>query len=364
MASVSLKHVSKIYPGDVLAVDDFTLDIPHGCFLVFVGPSGCGKSTTLRMIAGLEDISEGELYIGDKLVTNTHARERNISMVFQSYALFPHLSVYDNIAFGLKLRKTPKEELNRLVTEAAQSLGIADLLKRKPKTLSGGQRQRVALGRAIVRNPDVFLLDEPLSNLDASLRHTMRSELVALHKKLDTTFIYVTHDQVEAMSMGDQIVVMDKGKIMQVDSPQNLYHKPQNLFVAGFIGTPPMNFLSAGLDKIGNDFCLRIANTTLPLPTNIASASKLNEHSGQVCTLGIRPEDLFLTNEASTKHSLSCRVAFVEQLGDKSYVSLHFGQSLISVKASEDISLIPDATQSVGIHLENMHLFNEAGQRI
>lgn len=363
MADVSLKHVKKIYPGNVVAVEDFSLFIPHGSFLVFVGPSGCGKSTTLRMIAGLEEISEGELYIGGNLVNEVSARDRNISMVFQNYALFPHLSVYDNIAFGLKLRKTPKEELDSLVQEAAASLGIGDLLNRKPKTLSGGQRQRVALGRAMVRKPDVFLLDEPLSNLDASLRHAMREELTTLHKKLDTTFIYVTHDQVEAMSMGDMIVVMNKGKIMQVDSPQNLYHTPQNVFVASFMGTPAMNFLKAGLEKGDNGYFLCVGNVKIPLPVEQFPANKLDAYLGQVLTLGIRPEDLNFA-DAHQGHTLPCEVTLIEDLGDKSYVSVHFGQEVIRVKTLSNPPFTVGEQQQLAINLTRLHLFDQEEARI
>ena len=245
MASVTLKNVYKIYSGGVTAVTDFCLDIEDKEFIILVGPSGCGKSTTLRMIAGLEEISKGELYIGDQLANDIAPKDRDIAMVFQNYALYPHMTVYDNMAFGLKLRKTPKDEIKRRVEEAARILDISHLLDRKPKALSGGQRQRVALGRAIVRDPKVFLLDEPLSNLDAKLRAQMRTEIAKLHKRLGTTFIYVTHDQTEAMTMGDRIVVMKDGFIQQVDTPQNLYDLPVNEFVAGFMGSPQMNFIDA-----------------------------------------------------------------------------------------------------------------------
>ena len=245
MASLSFKHIYKKYPGGVTAVSDFCLEIKDKEFLILVGPSGCGKTTTLRMIAGLEEISDGELFIGDRLVNDVAPKDRDIAMVFQNYALYPHMTVFDNMAFGLKLRKTPKEEIKRRVEEAARILDITHLLDRRPKALSGGQKQRVALGRAIVRNPQVFLLDEPLSNLDAKLRASMRTELTKIHQRVGTTFVYVTHDQVEAMTMATRIVVMKDGLIQQVDTPQNLYDKPVNLFVAGFIGTPQMNFLNA-----------------------------------------------------------------------------------------------------------------------
>ncbi len=256
MASLTLKNIYKVYAGGVTAVSDFNLDIEDKEFIVLVGPSGCGKSTTLRMVAGLEEITDGELYIGDKLVNDVAPKDRDIAMVFQNYALYPHMTVYDNMAFGLKLRKTPKQEIDRRVKEAAKILDIEHLLTRltrKPKALSGGQRQRVALGRAIVREPKVFLMDEPLSNLDAKLRVQMRTEITKLHQRLQTTFIYVTHDQTEAMTMGSRIVVMKDGFIQQVDTPQNLYDYPTNLFVAGFIGTPQMNFFTVTLEKRGTD---------------------------------------------------------------------------------------------------------------
>ena len=245
MSNLSLRHIYKIYTGNVTAVKDFNLEIEDKEFIVFVGPSGCGKSTTLRMIAGLEEISQGEIYIGDKLVNDMAPKDRDIAMVFQNYALYPHMTVYDNMAFGLKLRKMPKDEIKQKVTDVAKVLDIEHLLDRKPKALSGGQRQRVALGRAIVRNPKVFLMDEPLSNLDAKLRVQMRTEIAKLHHKLQTTFIYVTHDQTEAMTMGTRIVVMKDGLAQQVDTPHNIYEHPVNMFVAGFIGSPQMNFMEA-----------------------------------------------------------------------------------------------------------------------
>ena len=249
MASLSLRHVTKAYPNGFVAVKDFNLEIADKEFIIFVGPSGCGKSTTLRMIAGLEDISSGELYIDGKLVNDVEPKDRDIAMVFQNYALYPHMTVYDNMAFGLKLRKTPKDEIDKLVQEAARILDLSHLLDRKPKALSGGQRQRVAMGRAIVRNPKVFLMDEPLSNLDAKLRGQMRIEISKLHQRLQATIIYVTHDQTEAMTLGTRIVVMKDGVVQQVDSPQNLYDKPCNKFVAGFIGAPQMNLIDAVVGK-------------------------------------------------------------------------------------------------------------------
>ena len=274
MASLSFKHIYKKYPGGVTAVSDFCLEIKDKEFLILVGPSGCGKTTTLRMIAGLEEISDGELFIGDRLVNDVAPKDRDIAMVFQNYALYPHMTVFDNMAFGLKLRKTPKEEIKRRVEEAARILDITHLLDRRPKALSGGQKQRVALGRAIVRNPQVFLLDEPLSNLDAKLRASMRTELTKIHQRVGTTFVYVTHDQVEAMTMATRIVVMKDGLIQQVDTPQNLYDKPVNLFVAGFIGTPQMNFLNATLEQSGSDVYLVIGSSRIKLPAEKANDSE------------------------------------------------------------------------------------------
>ena len=273
MASLSLKNIYKVYPNGFNAVKDFNLEIEDKEFIIFVGPSGCGKSTTLRMIAGLEDISSGELWIGDKLVNDVEPKDRDIAMVFQNYALYPHMSVYDNMAFGLKLRKVPKEKIDKAVHEAAKILDIEHLLDRKPKALSGGQRQRVAMGRAIVREPKVFLMDEPLSNLDAKLRVQMRVEISKLHQRLQTTIIYVTHDQTEAMTLGTRIVVMKDGVIMQVDSPQKLYNQPNNLFVAGFIGSPQMNFIDAQCVVEGAKAFLKFDKYQVELPE--AKAKKL-----------------------------------------------------------------------------------------
>ena len=278
MANLSLKHIYKVYPNGTKAVNDFNMQIEDKEFIVFVGPSGCGKSTTLRMIAGLEEISAGELKIGDVVVNGLEPKDRDIAMVFQNYALYPHMTIYDNIAFGLQMRKVPKDEIDRRVREAAEILGITDYLKKKPKEMSGGQRQRVALGRAIVREPKVMLLDEPLSNLDAKLRTQMRSEIVKLHKKLQTTFIYVTHDQVEAMTMGTRIVVMKDGFIKQIDTPKNLYKYPANKFVAGFIGTPQMNFFEGTILKDGDRVCINFANSQAQLNVPYSAITKLNTH--------------------------------------------------------------------------------------
>ena len=297
MASLSFKHIYKKYPGGVTAVSDFTLEVKDKEFIILVGPSGCGKTTTLRMIAGLEEITEGELFIGDRLVNDIAPKDRDIAMVFQNYALYPHMTVFDNMAFGLKLRKTPKEEIKRRVEEAARILDITHLLERRPKALSGGQKQRVALGRAIVREPKVFLLDEPLSNLDAKLRAQMRTELTKIHQKLGTTFVYVTHDQVEAMTMATRIVVMKDGLIQQVATPQNLYDLPVNVFVAGFIGTPQMNFVNCRLEKekATEDFYFVFGQNRLKLPPDKAAEAKdgvLKDYIGKEVIIGIRPECL------------------------------------------------------------------------
>ena len=328
MAGLSLKGINKIYPSGVQAVFDFCLDIRDKEFIVLVGPSGCGKSTTLRMIAGLEEISSGELYIDGKLVNDVVPKDRDIAMVFQNYALYPHMSVYDNMAFGLKLRKVPKEIIDQKVKQAAQILGITDYLSRKPKALSGGQRQRVALGRTIVREPKVFLLDEPLSNLDAKLRASMRTEISKLHTRLATTFIYVTHDQIEAMTMGTRIVVMKDGFMQQVDTPQNLYDYPINLFVASFIGTPQMNFFkdSTLTSEDGKVFVNFVGGNKILLPESMRARIKnLNEYldTDKKITLGVRPEDihqdqLFISNSPDTV--VAARIEVIEKLGAETQI--------------------------------------------
>ncbi|MBQ9728621.1 MAG: sn-glycerol-3-phosphate ABC transporter ATP-binding protein UgpC [Clostridia bacterium] len=328
MSGLLLKNIDKVYPNGVQAVFNFCLDIHDKEFIVFVGPSGCGKSTTLRMIAGLEEISDGELYIDGKLMNEVVPKDRDIAMVFQNYALYPHMSVYDNMAFGLKLRKVPKEIIDQKVRAAAEILSITDYLSRKPKALSGGQRQRVALGRTIVREPKVFLLDEPLSNLDAKLRASMRTEISKLHTRLATTFIYVTHDQIEAMTMGTRIVVMKDGFMQQVDTPQNLYDYPINLFVAGFIGTPQMNFFkeSTLTSENGKVYVNFIGNNKIALPKTIVSRIKnINEYldTGKLITMGVRPEDIhqdqmFIANSPETV--VKARVEVIEKLGAETQV--------------------------------------------
>ena len=366
MANVSLRGVYKIYDGGVTAVKDFNLEIADKEFIIFVGPSGCGKSTTLRMIAGLEDISQGELYLGDMLANDVAPKDRDIAMVFQNYALYPHMTVYDNMAFGLKLRKTPKEEIKRRVEEAARILGIEQYLDRKPKALSGGQRQRVAMGRAIVRDPKVFLLDEPLSNLDAKLRTAMRTEISKLHKRLGTTFIYVTHDQTEAMTMADRIVVMKDGFIQQVDTPQNLYERPCNQFVAGFMGTPQMNFLDAIVEVSGETAYLNVAGHSIPLPP--AKSKKLIEggYDGRSVTFGIRPEDVhdepeFL--ERSEESIIEAQVEITELMGNEIYIYLNIeGTSAI---ARVDPSSTAEAGEVIEIafDVEKIHIFDKETER-
>ena len=321
MASITFKHVNKTYPGNVTVVPDLNLEIQDKEFVILVGPSGCGKSTTLRMIAGLEDISSGELYIGDRLVNDVAPKDRDIAMVFQNYALYPHMTVYKNIAFGLIQKKVPKDEIDRRVHEAARALDLEHLLNRKPKALSGGQRQRVSLGRAMVRNPAVFLLDEPLSNLDAKLRTAMRSEISRLHKRLQTTFVYVTHDQTEAMTMGDRIVVMKDGIIQQNDAPQVLYDYPCNLFVAGFIGSPQMNFLDAVIVKDGSGYAAQVCGTTVALPARMNEA--VAPYAGKAVMLGIRPEDVIAADsgDASAPGAMTSTVEIAELMGAE--ISLH-----------------------------------------
>lgn len=341
MSGLLLKDINKVYPGGNQAVFNFCLDIRDKEFIVFVGPSGCGKSTTLRMIAGLEEITSGELYIDGKLVNDVVPKDRDIAMVFQNYALYPHMSVYDNMAFGLKLRKVPKEVIDEKVKAAAEILGITDYLSRKPKALSGGQRQRVALGRTIVREPKVFLLDEPLSNLDAKLRAQMRTEISKLHVRLATTFIYVTHDQIEAMTMGTRIVVMKDGFMQQVDTPQNLYDYPINLFVAGFIGTPQMNFFkdSTITQEGGKHYINFIGGNKIVLPKTMVSKIKNLEdyvNTGKSVTLGVRPEDiheddLFISNSPETL--VKARIDVIEKLGAETqiYCDLDFESDKNSV---------------------------------
>jgi len=326
MAGVTFKGIYKVYPGGVTAVNNFNLDITDKEFIILVGPSGCGKSTTLRMVAGLEEITDGELYIGDKLMNDVAPKDRDIAMVFQNYALYPHMTVYENMAFGLKLRKMPKAEIERRVEDAAKSLGIEILLSRKPKALSGGQRQRVALGRAIVREPKVFLMDEPLSNLDAKLRVAMRTEISKLHRRLNTTFIYVTHDQTEALTMGTRIVVMKDGFIMQVDSPMNLYNNPSNTFVAGFIGSPQMNFFEGRLRRgtDGKVYCVFDNDMRIEIPEERVRLIKDESYIGGAdIIMGIRPENMHDDPEyvaANPQAVIEAKVNVIEQMGAETFL--------------------------------------------
>jgi len=367
MASLSLKNIQKVYPNGFVAVKDFNLEIEDKEFIIFVGPSGCGKSTTLRMIAGLEEISQGELWIGDKLVNDVEPKDRDIAMVFQNYALYPHMSVYDNMAFGLKLRKTPKAEIDKLVHEAAKILDIEHLLDRKPKALSGGQRQRVAMGRAIVRNPKVFLMDEPLSNLDAKLRVQMRIEISKLHQRLETTIIYVTHDQTEAMTLGTRIVVMKDGVIQQVDTPQNLYEKPQNLFVAGFMGSPQMNFLDATVKVTGETANLEIGGHSIPLPP--AKSKKLIEggYDGKVVTFGIRPEDVYDSEmfiETSPQSVFESTVKVYELLGAEVFLYFDLADFPITARVDSRTTSRPGDTIKFALDIEKIHVFDKETEQV
>ena len=361
MASISLQHIYKIYPGDVTAVKDFNLEIADKEFIILVGPSGCGKSTTLRMIAGLEEISKGELYIGDRLVNDVPPKDRDIAMVFQNYALYPHMTVYKNMAFGLELRKTPKDEIDKRVREAAKVLDIEHLLDRKPKALSGGQRQRVALGRAMVRNPAVFLLDEPLSNLDAKLRTSMRTEIIKLHQKLATTFIYVTHDQTEAMTMGDRIVVMKDGIVQQVDTPQHLYDLPCNMFVAGFIGSPQMNFLDATLNKDGNSYWIDLSGDKIVLPAEKTADGKLDAYVGKAVKAGVRPEDIKDDPEFIAKHSdckLTATVEVSELMGSEIYLYLDYKGNKLTARVAPTSKAKNGSEVVVSFDPHKVHLFD------
>ncbi|MEE1066302.1 MAG: sn-glycerol-3-phosphate ABC transporter ATP-binding protein UgpC [Acutalibacteraceae bacterium] len=359
MASISLKNIYKIFDDGTTAVNDFSLEISDREFIILVGPSGCGKSTTLRMIAGLESISEGEMMIGDRIVNDVAPKDRDIAMVFQSYALYPHMSVYRNMAFGLELRKVPKDEIDRRVREAAKILDIEHLLKRKPRALSGGQRQRVALGRAMVRSPSVFLLDEPLSNLDAKLRTSMRTEIKKLHKRLETTFIYVTHDQTEAMTMGDRIVVMKDGVIQQVDTPQNLYDKPFNMFVAGFIGSPQMNFLDAFVSVRDSQVYLVLAGNEINITGVYGADERLINYSGRQIKVGIRPEDIIsdfdYVKKNADKH-ITARVEVVEMMGSETYLYLDYEGEKVTAKAN----MIPQENELITLALrtDKLHLFD------
>ncbi len=376
MASLSLRSIYKKYPGGVVAVSDVNLEIKDKEFIILVGPSGCGKSTTLRMIAGLEEISEGELYIGDRLVNDVAPKDRDIAMVFQNYALYPHMTVFENMAFGLKLRKVPKDEIARKVEEAARILDISHLLSRKPKALSGGQRQRVALGRAIVREPQVFLLDEPLSNLDAKLRAQMRTEISKLHQKLGTTFIYVTHDQTEAMTMGDRIVVMKDGFVQQVDTPQNLYTNPVNQFVAGFMGSPQMNFIDAYLRIIDGKYAVEFGSedtkTTkgvkyyVEVPADKVDDQLLSPLVDKEIVMGIRPEDIhdeqMFLSTASTG-VVEADVEITEMMGAETYLYLTCEGIPLTARVDPRSTARPQDRISVALDPNKMHIFDKETEK-
>lgn len=361
MASLSLKNICKVYPNGFEAVKDFNLEIADKEFIIFVGPSGCGKSTTLRMIAGLEDITSGELRIDDKVVNDVEPKDRDIAMVFQNYALYPHMSVYDNMAFGLKLRKVPKDEIDKMVKEAAKILDLTSLLDRKPKALSGGQRQRVAMGRAIVRNPKVFLMDEPLSNLDAKLRVQMRIEIAKLHQRLGVTIIYVTHDQVEAMTLGTRIVVMKNGVVQQVDTPQNLYDKPCNLFVAGFMGSPQMNFLDAEVVVNGDKAALKVADKEIALPP--AKSKKLIDggYAGKMVTFGIRPEDVYDSQMfiETSPCVFESNVKVYELLGAEVFLYFDLAEFPITARVDSRTTARPGDKVKFAFDVEKIHIFDK-----
>lgn len=362
MSEVILKNINKLYSNGYNAVKDININIKEQEFVVLVGPSGCGKSTTLRMIAGLEDISSGELYIGNRLVNNVDPKDRDIAMVFQNYALYPHLTVYDNMAFALKLRKSPKDEIDKKVRDAARVLDLENLLDRKPKALSGGQRQRVALGRAIVRNPKVFLMDEPLSNLDAKLRTSMRAEITKLHKSLNTTFIYVTHDQVEAMTMADRIVVMKDGVVQQMDTPQEIYNNPNNMFVAGFIGAPQMNFIPVKLVKKNNE--IFAVNENLEVALNSGTHGELEEfgYIGKEVILGIRPEDIHIEDifvENSLDSVFEAKVDLCELMGAEIHAYLKLGIYDIIARFDGRFNMKAGNNLKLAMDKNRIHIFDK-----
>ena len=366
MASLSLKKICKVYPNGFEAVKDFNLEIADKEFIIFVGPSGCGKSTTLRMIAGLEDITSGELCIDGKVVNDVEPKDRDIAMVFQNYALYPHMSVYDNMAFGLKLRTVPKDEIDKMVKEAAKILDLTPLLDRKPKALSGGQRQRVAMGRAIVRHPKVFLMDEPLSNLDAKLRVQMRIEIAKLHQRLGVTIIYVTHDQVEAMTLGTRIVVMKDGVVQQVDTPQNLYDGPCNLFVAGFMGSPQMNFLDAEVVVNGDKASLKVADKEIALPP--AKSKKLIDggYAGKTVTFGIRPEDVYDSQMfiETSPCVFESNVKVYELLGAEVYLYFDLAEFPITARVDSRTNARPGDQVKFAFDVEKIHIFDKDTEQV
>ena len=361
MAELSLQHVDKIYDNNVQAVFDFNLEVKDKEFIVFVGPSGCGKSTTLRMIAGLEEISAGDFYIDGKRMNDVEPKDRDIAMVFQSYALYPHMSVYENMAFGLKLRKYSKEEIDKRVHEAARILEIEPYLDRKPKALSGGQRQRVALGRAIVRNAKVFLMDEPLSNLDAKLRVQMRSEIIQLHERIGATTIYVTHDQTEAMTMADRIVVMKDGVVQQFDTPSNLYNHPCNMFVAGFIGTPQMNFIDATIITCSGELCALVDDITVPLPLRMQENENVKKYVGKPIVYGIRCEDMHINSSyalENKQNEITLKADLAEMMGSEVYIYSSINDKEIIAKVRSDTNISSGDSVKLYIDTEKVHLFD------
>ena len=362
MASLSLQHINKTYPNGFQAVKDFNLEIEDKEFIIFVGPSGCGKSTTLRMIAGLEEISGGTLKIGDKVMNDVEPKDRDIAMVFQNYALYPHMTVYDNMAFGLKLRKVPKDQIDKAVKEAARILDLEKLLDRKPKALSGGQRQRVAMGRAIVRNPKVFLMDEPLSNLDAKLRVQMRIEISKIHQRLGATIIYVTHDQTEAMTLGTRIVVMKDGVVQQVDTPQHLYEQPGNLFVAGFMGSPQMNFLDAQIAEKGGDLIAKVGEYDVVIPAAKAKVLKDGGYVGKTVVLGIRPEDIHDSQmfiEASPSVPMTSTVKVYELLGAEVFLYFDVNGTQITARVDPGTKAKTGDPVKFDFNMEKTHFFDK-----
>ena len=362
MASINLKNIKKTYEDGVTVIDNLNLQIEDKEFVILVGPSGCGKSTTLRMIAGLEEISAGDLYIGDKIVNNVSPKDRDIAMVFQNYALYPHMSVYKNVAFGLKNRKVPKEEIDKKVKEAAKMLDIEEYLNRKPRALSGGQRQRVALGRAMVREPAVFLLDEPLSNLDAKLRTEMRNRISLLHKELETTFIYVTHDQTEAMTMADRIVVMKDGIVQQFDTPQMLYNHPKNLFVAGFIGSPQMNFILCKIKKSGKNYTAETINHTITLPDRMNDYLLMYENKEVI--LGVRPEDMSIAEKNDNINIIEIYIDIVEMTGADFYMYGKLDGKKIVANVSSNMNIKSDRKYKLKIDVDRIHIFDKINERL